>query len=357
MRSSLVLVVALLFALPASSQTVDLSKWKVEQLTGVGPWTVDVPKSRALFTNRSLADRSVFYSDVSMVVINFRLRVNTAGDDDFIGFVLGFQPGDGSNKNADYLLVDWKQGSQSYGNWGLAKVGLAVSRVTGIGTTGSSGGNIDFWSHTGVVKELARGTVFGNRGWADNTEYVFKVIFTPGTVDIWVNGKQEFKLAGTFKIGRFGCYNLSQTLMHFQFPVVGSFTVLGQGCKGTAGTPALSSPQPPMLGENFILNVTNLPKTGVTMLALGVSKTTWGGIPLPLNMGIIGATGCTLFTSVEFHLPVANTNGSGSITLPLPNDPLLLLFPFYCQATVIDPPANSLGMILSNAAAGKCGVR
>lgn len=353
--SVLVAVFSVPFSLPG--QTVDLTKWKVEKLTGNGIFVNNAVKSRTVFTNRSIYDRSVLYSDTTLLVINFRLRVSTTADDDFIGFVLGFQPGDGSNQNADYLLVDWKQRNQSYGNWGLGKAGLALSRVTGVGTGGTGGGTIDFWSHTGVVKELARGTTFGSTGWKDNTEYKFSVLFTPANVSIWVNDQLEFNVNGTFKTGRFGCYNFSQTAMNFQFPVTGALVPYGKGCSGKAGTPSLSASKPPMLGEDFKIEVTQLPSTGPATLVLGVSDKTWNGILLPFNMGLIGGTGCTLLSSAEFFLPLTASGGTWSITLPLPNDPGLLLFPFFCQATGIDFSANALGMVFSNAGAGKAGIR
>ena len=35
-----------------------------------------------------------------------RITVATNSDDDFVGFAIGFRPGDSTNASADYLLLD-----------------------------------------------------------------------------------------------------------------------------------------------------------------------------------------------------------------------------------------------------------
>jgi hypothetical protein len=124
MRPTLASITVLLSAFPATAQTVDLSKWSVEHINTVsnGTWTVNAPRFHTSFAVSTINDCSVLYSDVLMPAIDFRLSVDpAAGDDDIIGFVLGFNPGDGSNPNADYLVVDWKAITQAYGNWGTAR--------------------------------------------------------------------------------------------------------------------------------------------------------------------------------------------------------------------------------------------
>jgi hypothetical protein len=68
-------------------------------------------------------------------------------DDDFIGFAIGFEPGDSSSIDASYLLIDWKKGTQSttFGApsctpGSLAPAGLAVSHVFGVPRPTSFGG-------------------------------------------------------------------------------------------------------------------------------------------------------------------------------------------------------------------------
>lgn len=40
------------------------------------------------------------------------------------------------------------------------------------------------------------------------------------------------------------------------------------------------------------------------LLTLGVSKTAWNAVPLPLDLGLIGATGCTLDVSLDVQFAI-----------------------------------------------------
>ncbi|MCB1008888.1 MAG: DUF11 domain-containing protein, partial [Acidobacteria bacterium] len=135
------------------------------------------------------------------------IRVGSQGnwDDDFIGFVLGFRPGDTRNAGADFLLVDWKQASQ----WG-ARRGLALSRVSGIPA------GDEFWIHSGHLTELARGFTLGDRGWADNREYRFRFEYSSDRLRLWVDDVLQFDLEGDFPDGNFGFYNYSQQDVYYR---------------------------------------------------------------------------------------------------------------------------------------------
>ena len=92
---------------------VDLHSWTAEHLTSAGNWVVTADGTSVTQTVNT--NPSVFYGPFTAIGVRLEgvIRVDTSGDDDFIGFVLGFQPGDFSNPNADYLLFDWKQGNQA----------------------------------------------------------------------------------------------------------------------------------------------------------------------------------------------------------------------------------------------------
>lgn len=353
-------VAALLCVAAAPCQTIDLNLWTIEQINGTGVWGIDAPRLRADFTNLVNTDCSVLISDFPVTFLEFSMVIDpSGGDDDLFGFLLGINPGDTTNPNSDYLMIDWKKTTQTYQNWGTCPAGLAISRVQGVPTRGYGNGPIDFWSHTGVCSELQRATNLGSTGWLHGTKYSFRVIFTPATVDIWVDGRQEFQLTGTFNPGRFAIYNYSQSAHRTQFPVAGAFTPVGTGCAGSAGTPLLFAPNPPMVGTSFPLVLSNLPPTAPTILALGFSNTSWQGLPLPLDLGILGAPGCTVHTSVDAMLFAVNTSGTAFISLQIPSTltpstagPLL-----HSQGVVLDPTANALGLALSNAGSLTIGIR
>lgn len=155
------------------------------------------------------------------------VAVETTGDDDFIGFALGFNPGDATNSSADYLLVDWKQGNQSF-NFGspsctpgsLAPRGLAVSRVTGIPTADEFWGHVDFNSPTcsplgAGLSQLARATTLGRTGWGDNQENTFAFEFNATSLKVFVNDVLQIDISGSFSDGRLAFYNFSQGAVRY----------------------------------------------------------------------------------------------------------------------------------------------
>ena len=146
--------------------------------------------------------------DSQGIALSGTIQVQTETDDDFIGFVLGYDDNDlfGTNATTDYILVDWKQGTQS--GW---DAGMSISRVTGgpIASSGTDTGG-DAWQHVGNVNFIERAATLGNTGWVDFTEYFFEIIFNPTNIQVSVDGVQQFNINGTFENGSFGFYNFSQ---------------------------------------------------------------------------------------------------------------------------------------------------
>ncbi len=210
------------FAGTANAATVDLNTWTAESYPavsgfGAGVWTT-TPDGSSVHQSVNgqptlyYSDFNAFGSEISGVI------KSGGGDDDFIGFALGYTPGDTTNAAADYLLIDWKKGNQSY-DFGppsttpgsVAYAGLAVSRVSGTPTAD------EFWGHTafptnpgGGLTELARANNLGSTGWAVNQEYKFTFDFGPNNLDVFVDDILELSIAGTFSDGRMAFYNFSQ---------------------------------------------------------------------------------------------------------------------------------------------------
>ena len=152
---------------------------------------------------------SVFFSPLPAfdVFLEGAIQVGAGGnwDDDFIGFVLGFEAGDTSSATADFLLIDWKQANQDF-----ARRGLAVSRVTGPAE------HVELWRHTGHVTELARAATLGDTGWLDGREYRFRFEYSPTRLRLWVDDQLEVDLGGTLPEGSFGFYNFSQQSVRYR---------------------------------------------------------------------------------------------------------------------------------------------
>ena len=190
-------------ALPAMAASVDLTGWTAEGNPGSHDWVVQSGNDSVLQTLNG--DPTVFYGTGNAIgnKLSGKIRVDTYADDDYIGFVLGFDPGELSSNTADFILIDWKQFDQD-----VAKVGLSISHVTGPIVS-----NLDAWGHTGAVTELQRGATLGNVGWTESTDYTFDLYYYANNIQVWVNGVKEIDLNGTFGNGRFGFYNYSQAMV------------------------------------------------------------------------------------------------------------------------------------------------
>jgi hypothetical protein len=204
---------------------IDLNTWSDESYPavagfGAGQWNVALDGSSV--TQTVNGQPTLFYSDFNAhgTQVTGTIRVNpNSGDNDFIGFALGFDPGDTTNALADYLLVDWKAGTQffdfgapSSSPGGTAPAGLAVSRVTGVPDAD------EFWQHANLagtpagsgLVELARGATLGATGWNDGVDYDFVFDFGPNNLEVFVNGVLELDILGNFANGRMAFYNFSQ---------------------------------------------------------------------------------------------------------------------------------------------------
>lgn len=202
--------------------SVNLNTWTAESYNSVagfgdGVWTVDATGDAVVQSVNGQPTTFISDFDAQGTEVSGKITKN-GGDDDFIGFVLGFNSGDATNPSADYLLVDWKQINQSYdfgqpndGGSVLASVGLSVSRVTGIPTANEFWGHNDYLANTsGGVQELQRATNLGSTGYITGQEYEFTFDFGPNNLIVYVNGVEELNISGLFGDGSIGFYNFSQ---------------------------------------------------------------------------------------------------------------------------------------------------
>lgn len=198
---ALMAAAAIAAATPAIAAPTDLTGWTREG-TG-GTWTQAADHNSV--TQSVNGTPTVYYSDFNALgrSLSGTITVNTSSDDDFIGFVIGFDPGELSGPS-DFLLIDWKQIDQNYN--GFAPAGLAVSHVSnGLGDDNGA------WAHNTLgVTELQRGATLHDTGWVDFTTYTFDLEYTATNLKVFVNGGLEIDLNGTFGDGRFGFYNYSQ---------------------------------------------------------------------------------------------------------------------------------------------------
>jgi hypothetical protein len=84
-------------------------------------------------------------------------------------------------------------------------------------------------------------------------------------------------------------------------------------------------------------------------LVLGLSATFWGAIPLPLDLGVLGAPNNSLQVSMNLQLPF-NTNLSSrnyisQLQAPIPQSNLYSGLTFFAQAYYLDGQANAAGLV------------
>lgn len=227
LNNILVMTVLAMIAGSAQAIPVDLSTWEPDLYTGPNQasgggstWTVQGALNDSVFQSVN-GQSAVFFkngSNAQGTSLSGTISVETSGDDDFVGFVLGYQDNEINAATSDFYLIDWKQATQSLsGVWGTAPLGRAISHVTV-----PDGGA--FWGHdsgVGSVTEIARAATLGATGWNDFQEYLFDLVFTDQVIQVFVDGALEIDVTATdfglasFDNGAFGFYNYSQANVRY----------------------------------------------------------------------------------------------------------------------------------------------
>ncbi len=191
---------------------VDLGNWTVVQYNlnsqGNANWVRTENNTVATQTNN--ADASILLSDfdAANLAIDGTWLVNTTGDDDYMGFVFGYQD------RAHYYLFDWKQADQN-DPCGFAQRGMSIKIVSV--STGADPTCFDFWPSAGSsnVTVLRHNTI----PWLDLVTYRFRIEFSQGsfTVEVFDLSQSPEQLLeswtvvdSTYPSGQFGFYNYSQ---------------------------------------------------------------------------------------------------------------------------------------------------
>jgi formylglycine-generating enzyme required for sulfatase activity len=139
------------------------------------------------------------------------------------------------------------------------------------------------------------------------------------------------------------------------------YSVYRQSCPGVYGAPELSA-GPPVLGVRWTLTVTGLAPNRAGALLFGLRDDLLGSLPLPLDLGFVGAPGC--FVNVNADPAAGGTaessaaDGAGLVvrTLVVPNDPGLAGATFYNQYLSLEAPAGrAFAITTTNAGRGVIG--
>lgn len=193
----------------ADTVPVNLSTWSTPDSNG--NWNVAADDNSVIQTING--QPTVFLNGINQTsyTMDGSWRVNTTSDNDFIGFVFGYQ------NPSQFYLLDWKQGRQVDGG-SLAEAGFRILKVD----SAASIPNHDFWGATSSAFTLLDSELGDDKGWADNTTYSFHLDFftTPGQFGVEIK-QDDLTLWDTvvmdtsFTNGQFGFYNYSQAQVEY----------------------------------------------------------------------------------------------------------------------------------------------
>lgn len=122
------------------------------------------------------------------------------------------------------------------------------------------------------------------------------------------------------------------------------------GCPSSVGPIGLNVLLPPSLAAGaYAFEYTNLPQP-FAFNSYGTSKEDYLGIPLPVDLSILGAPGCQWHVSLDFsEVLISATPAPGPYTalstLVIPSNPIFLGVRFYHQAFASDPVQNPLELV------------
>lgn len=216
------------------------------------------------------------------------------------------------------------------------------------GTTSGSGGSSDTWEWDGNTWTL-RATQPAPAALA-GAQTAFDTI-----------SNRTLLFGGRFAGGTGNSYS-ADTWEYFHFTPA-SYQNYGQGCPGTnLQIPRLDTVDEllPWVGEAWSLEVTGIPVAAynIPFGLIGKSRTSANGIPLPLDLGVIGMPGCFLLMSGDESTTVLpNQTGRAPWDITFPLDLRMVGQDFFLQAAVLDPGVNALGLTVSNAGHARPGLK
>lgn len=204
------------------SQIVDLNTWSRAATTTSGNWVVNAAGTSVEQTING--QPSFFVSPQEFINVRMRGTFRTTNtDDDFMGFVFGWQDPtliSGTTWDFDGYLFDWSQVPHFNAN-----AGRYLVRLDGVMNQG--GGS--WWNHAPTPQfSIVDSDIGAGTGWTRNVSYNFELTYLTDRIVIVINNDTFFDVAGCFQPGKFGFYNYSQGNVfysNFNYDILPDFQV------------------------------------------------------------------------------------------------------------------------------------
>lgn len=127
-----------------------------------------------------------------------------------------------------------------------------------------------------------------------------------------------------------------------------TYVTYANGCSGTLPAARLVPRDTPRIGSTMKVTLLDLPQSAAFLL-LG-----WGQT-VPVSLGGLGMPGCFQHVTTDGAVFLLGQYQQAQWELAIPDWLGLVGFRFYNQAVVLDPAANALGAVVSDAAAAVIG--
>ncbi len=191
---------------------LNLSTWSRKGAPN-GVW--DVLGSNHVIGSIDATTSSYFISNQKFinVLIKGTISVETSNDLDFVGLVFGYHNPTtlADDNNFNFYLFDWKGESEN-----SAYEGFRLSHYNGFITLDEQKNYMYGDSDNPPIRNLIAEKYHDTLGWVAYKDYKIEIIYTSNIISIKVDNNPIFKRVGTFDLGKFGFYCMSQRLVHFK---------------------------------------------------------------------------------------------------------------------------------------------
>ncbi|MDY7016372.1 MAG: hypothetical protein SVX43_22800, partial [Cyanobacteriota bacterium] len=172
---------------PKTPTPIDLRTWTQEGLLANGRWVVSPDGSSVLQTINGRPTFFVSPDNFINATINGTFKVQDS-DNDFIGFVFGYQSPFTANGNPendfDFFLFDWKKNLQTEpfaGRSGIGQEGFSLTKVN----ESIANPIPSFWWHEDSPQFDVLATDYGSsKGWRPYQEYDFTLLYQTDRIKI-----------------------------------------------------------------------------------------------------------------------------------------------------------------------------